>query len=46
MTVSVTVTETGTITIKNELLQRNFLYLNLIADAFSYASCESSTLKI
>ena len=46
MTGSVTVTETGTITIKNELLQRNFLYLNLIADAFSYASCESSTLKI
>ena len=46
MTVSVTVTETRTITIKNELVQRNFLYLNLFADAFSYAFCENSTLTI
>ena len=31
---------------KSELVQRNFLYLNLFADAFSYACCENSILKI
>ena len=47
MIVSVIVTKNGTITINNEqLVKRNFLYLSLIADAFSNACCENSTLKI
>ena len=43
MTVLVTITKTGTITMTNrQLIQKNFPYLGFNADVFYYAYCESS----